>query len=115
MPRRRRRAVPGATTHFSDPATRRKLVAEQPRLPLSYYEQDIPVPAGWDDHPCSYLLFGPPYEEVAADARARGWRVAHLPGEHLHQTIDPVGTTRLLLELTVGADRPPGGLTSADR
>ncbi|MEU1364754.1 alpha/beta hydrolase [Streptomyces sp. NPDC005803] len=97
---------------FSDPAMRQKLVAEQPRLPLSYYEQDIPVPAGWDDHPCAYLLFGPPYEEVAADARARGWRVAHLPGEHLHQTVDPLGTTRLLLELAVGADRPPGGLTS---
>ncbi|ROQ63652.1 alpha/beta hydrolase family protein [Streptomyces sp. 840.1] len=91
---------------FSDPAMRRKVVAEQPRLPLAYYEQHIPVPAGWDDHPCSYLLFGPPYEETAAEARARGWRTAHLPGEHLHQTVDPAGTARQLIELTAGEARP---------
>ncbi|MFJ6463212.1 alpha/beta hydrolase [Streptomyces sp. NPDC091387] len=88
---------------FSGPAMRRKVVAEQPRLPLAYYEQRIPVPDGWDDHPCSYLLFSPPYEDVATDARERGWRTAHLPGEHLHQIVDPVGTAQQLLELTVGA------------
>ncbi|MBO0916653.1 alpha/beta hydrolase [Streptomyces laculatispora] len=87
---------------FSGPAMRRKVVAEQPRLPLAYYEQHIPVPEGWDDHPCSYLLFGPPYEDMATDAQERGWRTAHLPGAHLHQIVDPVGTARQLLELTVG-------------
>ncbi|MYR41974.1 alpha/beta hydrolase [Streptomyces sp. SID5910] len=81
---------------FPDPETRRTVVEEQPTLPLSYYRQRIPVPEGWDDHPCSYLLFGPPYEEAADEARARGWRVAHLPGEHLHQTVDPAGTARFL-------------------
>lgn len=84
---------------FSDPAVRRTVVEEQPRLPLSYYEQHIPVPDGWDDHPCSYLLFGPPYEEAAAQARARGWRVAHLPGEHLHQIVDPEATARHIVDL----------------
>ncbi|MFD8275708.1 alpha/beta fold hydrolase [Streptomyces flaveolus] len=84
---------------FADPGMRRTVVEEQPTLPLSYYEQRIPVPGGWDDHPCSYLLFGPPYEEAAAEARERGWRVAHLPGEHLHQIVDPAGTARHLVEL----------------
>ncbi|MFJ2894140.1 alpha/beta hydrolase [Streptomyces sp. NPDC087218] len=87
---------------FSDPEVRQRVVAEQPRLPLAYYEQHVPVPAGWDDHPCSYLLFGPPYEETAAEARDRGWRVAHLPGEHLHQLVDPAGTARHILELSGG-------------
>ncbi|MCK7622377.1 alpha/beta hydrolase [Streptomyces sp. RS10V-4] len=84
---------------FSDPALRQRVVAEQPRLPLSYYEQRIPVPDAWEDHPCSYLLFGPPYEEAAAEARDRGWRVGHLPGAHLHQIVDPDGTARHLVEL----------------
>ncbi|WP_225094711.1 alpha/beta hydrolase [Streptomyces sp. CoH27] len=84
---------------FRDPAVRRTIVEEQPTLPLSFYEQRIPVPDGWDDHPCSYLLFGPPYEDLAAEARARGWRVAHLPGAHLHQTVDPAGTARRLVDL----------------
>ena len=87
-----------------DAATRRTIVDEQPSLPLSYFTQEVPVPGGWDDHPCSYLLFGPPYEEFAAEADERGWRVAHLPGGHLHQVVDPEGTTRLLLGL---AGAPP--------
>lgn len=84
---------------FPDPQTRQTVVAEQPNLPLAYYEQTVPVPDGWDDHPCSYLLFGPPYDELATEARERGWRVAHLPGLHLHQIVDPEGTTRHLLDL----------------
>ncbi|MCX4728580.1 alpha/beta hydrolase [Streptomyces sp. NBC_01020] len=84
---------------FSDPTVRRTVTEEQPTLPLSYYEQSIPVTDGWDDHPCSYVLFGPAYDDAAAEARERGWRVAHLPGAHLHQTIDPAGTARLLAEL----------------
>ncbi|MFI7011861.1 alpha/beta hydrolase [Streptomyces sp. NPDC050145] len=82
-----------------DPVTRRTVVEEQPRLPLSYYEQEIPVPAGWDDHPCAYLLFGPPYSEQEAEARARGWRTARLTGEHLHQLVDPDATARIIIEL----------------
>ncbi|MFJ5521310.1 alpha/beta hydrolase [Streptomyces griseoluteus] len=83
---------------FTDPVMRQRVVGEQPTLPLSYYEQRIPVPDGWDDHPCSYLLFGPPYDDLADQAGERGWRVAHLPGAHLHQIIDPAGTARHLVE-----------------
>ncbi|MFF1894348.1 alpha/beta hydrolase [Streptomyces sp. NPDC058206] len=87
---------------FSDPTMRQKVIAEQPTLPLAYYEQRIPVPDDWDDHSCSYLLFGAPYDDMATDARERGWRTAHLPGAHLHQIVDPAGTARQLLELTTG-------------
>ncbi|MFE6308390.1 alpha/beta hydrolase [Nocardiopsis sp. NPDC057823] len=88
---------------FPNPKVRRTVVEEQPTLPLSYYEQHIPVPEGWDDHPCSYLLFSPPYDGLAAEARERGWRSAHLPGTHLHQISDPVGTARHLVELAATA------------
>ncbi|GAQ50406.1 hypothetical protein [Streptomyces acidiscabies] len=60
-------------------------------------------PDGWDDHPCSYLLFGPPYDDFATEARERGWRVADLPGEHLHQIVDPAGTARHLAEWATAA------------
>jgi len=86
---------------FPDAATMRTVVAEQPRLPLAYFEQEVPASEGWDDHPCSYLLFSPPYDEFAVEARKRRWRVAHLPGGHLHQIVDPEGTARQLLELAV--------------
>ena len=48
---------------------------------------------------CAYVLFGPPYDETAAAARARGWPVEHLPGKHLHMIVDPVGVARLLTTL----------------
>ncbi|NEB79181.1 alpha/beta hydrolase [Streptomyces sp. SID14478] len=91
---------------FPDPQTRRTVVADQPTLPLTYYEQHVPVPAGWPDHPCSYLLFGPPYEPMAAEARARDWQVAQLPGAHLHQLVDPTETAHVLLDLAAGRVAP---------
>lgn len=84
---------------FPDAQTRAAVTAEQPRLPLAYYEQVVPVPAGWDDRPCGYLLFGPAYDEVAADARGRGWLVEELPGHHLHQLVDPAGVAERLITM----------------
>lgn len=85
---------------FPDPQTRSAVSAEQPRLALSHYEQQIPVPAGWDDQPCGYLLFGPPYDRTAGDARDRGWDVEQVPGGHLHQLVDPDAVTVRIAAMT---------------
>lgn len=87
-------------TLFPDPQTRTRVSAEQPRLPLSYYEQQIPVPDGWDDRPCGYLLFGPPYDRMAQESRERGWDVDHVPGRHLHQLVDPDAVTARIVAMT---------------
>jgi pimeloyl-ACP methyl ester carboxylesterase len=84
---------------FPDRATRQAVSEEQPRLPLAYYEASVPVPPGWDALPCAYLLFGPPYDELASEARKRGWIVERLPGAHLHQLVDPDGVARLLVAI----------------
>ena len=86
-----------------DPQVRQVITEEQPRLPLNYYLEDVHVPSGWDDHPCGYLLFSQAYEGQAAEARRRGWPVRAVRGEHLHQVVDPAGTTRALLELARAA------------
>ena len=91
---------------FPDPPTRSAVTAEQPRLPLSYYEQQIPVPPGWDDRPCGYLLFGPPYDLVAQDARQRGWDVEQIPGGHLHHLVDPDAVAARILAMTRGWATP---------
>jgi hypothetical protein len=88
------------TPLFGDAATMAAVEAEQPRLPFSYYEQQIPVPAGWDDRPCGYLLFGPPYDDMAREARGRGWDVEHIPGRHLHQLVDPGAVAARLTAMT---------------
>ncbi|MFI1991642.1 alpha/beta hydrolase [Actinoplanes sp. NPDC020271] len=74
---------------FPDPETRAAVEAEQPRLPVTYYDQQIPVPPGWDHRPCAYLWFSEAYGRAAAQAQARGWPVTHVPGLHLHQLVDP--------------------------
>lgn len=86
-----------------DPQTRQVITAEQPRLPLDYYLEHIPVPGGWDDEPCGYLLFSEAYEGQAEEARNRGWPVYTTRGEHLHQVVDPAGVTQALLKLADNA------------
>lgn len=85
---------------FPDAQTRKVVSVGQPRLPLSYYEEQVPTPDGWDDRPCGYLLFGPPYEPMAEDAKERGWDVDHVPGLHLHQLVDPDTVTSRIVAMT---------------
>jgi hypothetical protein len=75
---------------------------------IAHDEASVPVPAGWDARPCAYLLFGPPYDEVAAEARGRGWIVEQLPGRHLHQLVDPDAVARSLLAIAdqLGVTKP---------
>lgn len=85
---------------FPDAEVRKAVSAEQPRLPLSYYEQLVPVPPGWDSRPCGYLLFGPPYDAIAQDAAQRGWTVKENAGLHLHQLVDPDAVTRTIMAMS---------------
>lgn len=89
---------------FPGPRTRDLVTAELPRLPLAYYQEQVPAPDGWDDHPCRYLQFSPAYEGEAHKAAQRGWPVQTLPGEHLHQLADPDGVAKALLELARPTD-----------
>jgi hypothetical protein len=90
---------------FPSARAREVITREQARLPLAYYQEQVPAPGGWDDHPCGYLLFSPAYEDQARQAHERGWPVLSLPGEHLHQIVDPDGVARVLLDLARSA--PP--------
>jgi hypothetical protein len=86
-----------------DAAVRQAVTDEQPRLPLDYYYEQVPAPAGWDERPCGYLLLSEGYQTQAAESRRRGWPVRSAPGEHLHQVVDPDAVTLALLELAGAA------------
>jgi hypothetical protein len=73
-----------------DDARRRAVTDELPRLPLSYFTGQAPVPAGWISRSCGYILFSEEaYGGQAAAARARGWPVAEVPGGHLELVTQP--------------------------
>jgi hypothetical protein len=84
---------------FPDPATRAAVEREQRRLPLSYFDAEVPSPPGWEALPTAYLAFGDTYAYERSSAERRGWPVRTLPGEHLHLIADPEGVTDALLGL----------------
>lgn len=88
---------PGTHELFPDEAARVAVEAEQPRLPLVYFDAEVPTPAGWGSLPAAYIGFGETYAEEQAEAARRGWPLERLPGQHLHLLVDPVAVTEALL------------------
>jgi len=84
---------------FPDPDVRDQLEAEQPRMPLAYYDHLPPAPDDWDPPPCGLLWFGAPYDKGAAEANERGWPTEHLPGNHLHMLADPDAVAAAVLRI----------------
>jgi hypothetical protein len=89
-----------------DPHSRRLVVDEQPTLPMDYYLERVPSPAGWDDLDCCYLQFSQAYDGQADEARRRGWPVLRVPGEHLHQVVEPDAVAHAVLELAAAPAAP---------
>lgn len=90
---------------YPDPATRRRVAAEEPRLPVSFFEERVTVPKGWARRPCGYLRFSEGYESEAATATRLGWPVRRLTGEHLHMLIDPAGVSVELHDLAAALNK----------
>jgi hypothetical protein len=94
----------------------RAVMSERARLPLFYFHDRVPMPAGWAKRPRAYLCLGEQTGCVgAARARAYGWPVATLRGAH-HLSIgtDPEAVTAVLLELT-GELSAPASYKNTDR
>lgn len=83
------------------------VVAEFPRLPLSYFQSHVPVPEGWTTVSCTYVLLSDAYRHEAEEAAARGWVVIELPGSHLDFVTRPV-TVAEALDEQAAVDRAPG-------
>jgi pimeloyl-ACP methyl ester carboxylesterase len=90
-----------------DAELRASLAGEMPSLPLSYFEQEIPSPPGWECVPCAFLLLSDAYEEAATEARDRGWRVEEITGaQHLDIAVAPEAIADALIRLSAfEADR----------
>ena len=76
-------------TLIPDPDRRDAVVAELPRLPLSYFQARIPVPDGWSTAPCAYVLLSEAYRHEADKAASRGWPVIQILGSHLDLVAHP--------------------------
>ncbi|BBH69404.1 hypothetical protein ACTI_60890 [Actinoplanes sp. OR16] len=93
---------PDVAALFPDAATRAAVEAQQQRVPFDYLTARVKVSAGWDHNPAAYVGFGSTYAEEQADARARGWAVETLTGEHLHMLVEPGAVASTIVRLAQG-------------
>ena len=84
---------------FPDASTRATVEAEQQRLPLSWFDREVPVPSGWAARPSAYLAFGMTYPAEVALARREAWPVTVVDGAHLHMLVDPEGVAAAVVDL----------------
>lgn len=84
---------------FPDADARAAVEAGQPRLPLSYFTERVPVQTGWAERACAYLAFADTYADELALAHRHDWPVTVLAGQHLHQLHDPAGVGAAVLDL----------------
>jgi hypothetical protein len=90
---------PDVAPLFPDAATRAAVEAEQPRLPLAYFDAEVPTPPRWRSLPAAYLGFGNTYADEQARATELGWPLETLPGQHLHLLVDPAAVATAILRL----------------
>ena len=83
-----------------DDERRAVIMGEAPSLPVAYFDERIPSPAGWDEAPCGYLRLSEAYAGPAAEARGRGWPVESIEGaQHMHPVVAPVEVVEAMLRL----------------
>lgn len=85
---------------------RDEVVGEQPRLPLAYFRQRVPVPPGWEPERCAYLRLSDAYVDDAAAAAARGWLTEQLGAGHLHMLADPSAVATAVVRLSARPSSP---------
>ena len=81
-----------------DPALQAAFEAEQPRLPVTWFDDSFEMP-DWSGCRAAYLQTSALFAGEADEARRRGWPVVCLNGTHLHPFLEPEETAEALVAL----------------
>jgi hypothetical protein len=73
--------------------------AELPLLPESWFDDTIEL-AAWDHVPAGFIRTSAVYDHATAEAKRRGWPVAHLHGTHLDPTLRPAEMAAALIAMS---------------
>ncbi|GAC1417924.1 MAG: hypothetical protein NVSMB57_12730 [Actinomycetota bacterium] len=83
-----------------DPDACRAVLEEIYPRGLDFFEEPIPVFAGWPDAPCGYVAFGDTYAAHVARARSEEWPVVVIEeAAHFHTVVDPAGVADAILKV----------------
>lgn len=84
-----------------DAIWRAKMMAELRPRGLRYFEELLPVFAGWPDAPCGFLHFSAGYNAEADYALSQRWAYHKIDASHFHMLVDPVATTQAIVDMIV--------------
>lgn len=92
-----------------DPVDRAMIAAACPRLPISFYDHDVPLPATWV--PGAYVALGGGYPDELARAADLGWPCRSLGLAHLATVTHPAAVAEVVLEVVgeLGSATPTEG------
>jgi pimeloyl-ACP methyl ester carboxylesterase len=88
-----------------DAARRNRLIAENPRLPVAYFDEPAPGARFTDPVVCAFVRLGAPFDAAADKAERLGWWVARRDWDHLRMLSDPDGVADLIAQ-AISATRP---------
>ena len=81
-----------------EPAVRRRLLAELPRLPIAYFAEPAPQARFADSVACAFVRLGAPFDRAADKAERLGWWVARRDWDHLRMVSDPQAVADLIAQ-----------------
>lgn len=83
-----------------DADQRTLIVHDTPRVPRSFYDDPVQLPAGWHDRPgCCMLQLSAGYHDDRLRAEAFGWATDQIDGQHLDVATHPELVCDRLLQL----------------
>lgn len=82
-----------------DEADRERVFSQAKPVPRIMFDQPIPAPKLPDHIGRAFLATGDFYAPFMEEARAEGWTVARIEGEHLTLVVDPMLTACMMMSL----------------
>jgi hypothetical protein len=90
-----------------DAAQRRRITADIPRVPRSFYDEPVPLPSNWTARRCAYLQLSESYTDELERARGFGWPTRRRDGQHLDLATRPDRVAADVLDLLAASGLPP--------
>ena len=83
-----------------DADLRRRIAADTPRVPRSFYDDPVLLPTGWmTRHGCCYLQLSGAHDDDCVRAAAYKWPTTRMAGQHLDVAVKPVAVGESLVRL----------------
>lgn len=88
-----------------DETLRRRITAEIPQLPRSFYDEAVSMPSQWWTRPSAYLQLSQAYDDDRTRAELWRWPTSRLAGRHLDVCVTPDLIADRVIELVHRLDQ----------